>query len=253
MISFTKLFSSIITSSIWNEDDKTRIVWITILALADSRGRVWASTGGLAHSARTSLEDTKAAIDKLMSPDPDSRTETDEGRRIAKIDGGFQVINHSKYRELRDDDVRNDYMREYMRKRRTENVNNVNPVSDLLTSVNSCKPPLAKAEAEAEAEADIYISPERSHPATDSAPTPKKKTTHPPDELFLAELKRHYPDVDVDSELRKMDAWLMTKPGKQKTRRFVVNWLNRTDPGVKPQPQEQRFDIIKPKTPPIRL
>jgi hypothetical protein len=54
-----------------------------------------------------------------------------------------------------------------------------------------------------------------------------------PDDEFIAELKRHYPGIDVDRELSKMDAWLLTKPGKHKTRRFVVNWLNRTDPGMK--------------------
>jgi hypothetical protein len=30
-----------------------------------------------------------------------------------------------------------------------------------------------------------------------------------------------------------MDTWLLTKPGRQKTRRFIVQWLNKID---KPMP-----------------
>jgi uncharacterized protein YdaU (DUF1376 family) len=42
-------------------------------------------------------------------------------------------------------------------------------------------------------------------------------------------IKGNYPHIDVEQESRKMDAWLSTRRGKQKTRRFVVNWLNRID------------------------
>jgi len=75
------------------------------------------------------------------------------------------------------------------------------------------------------------VSPKHSEEPKVSGPAASRK--HLPDEVFLAELKRHYPDIDFEAELRKMDAWLMTKPGKKKTRRFVVNWLNRVDPGMK--------------------
>lgn len=51
------------------------------------------------------------------------------------------------------------------------------------------------------------------------------------DEEFLAGLKTNpaYAHLNLDHELGKMDAWLSTKPGKQKTRRFIVNWLNRIE------------------------
>jgi hypothetical protein len=60
-----------------------------------------------------------------------------------------------------------------------------------------------------------------------SAPKPAvKKLT---DEEWLEQTKAHYPGINVDAELRKMDAWLSTRHGKQKTRRFIVNWLNRVE------------------------
>lgn len=82
------------------ESDKTRIVWITLLALADKNGEVQGSIPGLARLAGVSVEDCQAAIEKLLSPDKFSRTQVADGRRIEKIDGGWELINHAKYRAL---------------------------------------------------------------------------------------------------------------------------------------------------------
>ena len=89
---FTKLFSSIVMSSIWSEDDKTRIMWVTMLAMADAQGHVEASVPGLAYTARVSLEDCERALGILSSPDPYSRTKEAEGRRIRVVDGGWSIL-----------------------------------------------------------------------------------------------------------------------------------------------------------------
>jgi hypothetical protein len=99
-MSYTKLFSSIVTSTIWAEDNTTRIVWITMLALANQHGEVQASIPGLARISAVSVADCELAIEKFLGPDPYSRTEDDEGRRIEKIDGGWSLLNHQKYREM---------------------------------------------------------------------------------------------------------------------------------------------------------
>jgi len=57
-------------------------------------------------------------------------------------------------------------------------------------------------------------------------PLPTSKLS---DVEWMDSLKTHYPHLNVESESRKMDAWLSTRRGKLKTRRFVVNWLNRID------------------------
>ena len=92
MSGYTPLFGSIVTSSIWNEDNETRLVWITMLALADCQGIVEGSVPGLAHVARVSTEECRKAIQVLSSPDPDSRTADHEGRRIHTVDGGWQIL-----------------------------------------------------------------------------------------------------------------------------------------------------------------
>lgn len=97
---YTKLFNSIITSSLWLEPDQTRLVWITMLALADKNGEVQASVPGLARLAGVPLDACQTALAALSAPDPHSRTKIAEGRRIVEIDGGWELINHPKYRKM---------------------------------------------------------------------------------------------------------------------------------------------------------
>lgn len=104
-ITFTKLFSSITESTVWMESDHTRLVWITMLAMADRHGRVLASIPGLAHRARVPIGSAQDAIKTFLAPDKYSRTETNDGKRVEPIDGGWRLLNHAKYRALRDDEA----------------------------------------------------------------------------------------------------------------------------------------------------
>lgn len=97
-MAYTKLFQSIVTSTIWMEDDPTRILWITMLAMADKNGEVQASVPGLARMAGVSIAACEKALQTFLSPDKDSRTKVLEGRRIQEIDGGWLLVNHEKYR-----------------------------------------------------------------------------------------------------------------------------------------------------------
>jgi len=119
---YTKLFGTILTSSIWSEDDKTRLVWITMLALATRDGLVEAALPGLARAANVSVEACEASVKKLESPDEYSRSTTNDGRRIEKVDGGWRIYNYVKYMEKMDMESRRAYnarkMREYRERER---------------------------------------------------------------------------------------------------------------------------------------
>lgn len=121
MAGYAKVFSSILTSTIWGESHATRIVWLAMLASADAHGVVEGSVPGFAHAARVTREEMEKALAKLMAPDPDSRSKEFEGRRIEAIDGGWRILNHAKYRErgAGGEGSRAPYMREW-RKRRKE-------------------------------------------------------------------------------------------------------------------------------------
>jgi hypothetical protein len=122
---FVKLYSSILTSSIWCEDDKTRILWITILLCTDKDGFCQAAVPGLAAMARLTVEDTAAALAKLEGPDQYSRTQDHEGRRIEKVDGGWIVLTHGKYRDRDRIERRREYQAELMRERRSKEAGQV--------------------------------------------------------------------------------------------------------------------------------
>lgn len=113
-----------------------------MLAMADRRGRVWASIPGLANRARVTLEEVEAALQKLLSKDKYSRTSEFEGRRIEPIDGGWRLLNHEKYRSIRDEETVKETKRNYINKRRH--------LERGVDKVDRCR---ANAEADTEAEA----------------------------------------------------------------------------------------------------
>lgn len=155
MNGYTKLFGSIIASTIWSEDDRTRIVWITMLAMADQHGEVQASVPGLAKMASVPLEATEAALAKLSAPDAYSRTKDFDGRRIQAIDGGWLILNHAKYRAKSDVDDRREQARERAARYRARHagVTLCNATSRSVTPGDEIS---RQAEAEAEAEAVQY-------------------------------------------------------------------------------------------------
>lgn len=97
-----------------------KVVWITMLALADRKGIVFASLPGLADAARVSMEQCEDAIARLAAPDEYSRTKDFEGRRIEDVDGGWKLLNYIKYREARDGDERREQVREAVNRHRTK-------------------------------------------------------------------------------------------------------------------------------------
>ena len=149
MAGFTKLFNSILDSTIWQEPNETRLLWITMLAMSDARGEVQASIPGLARRAGITIDECEAGLVTLTEPDRYSRTTDHEGRRIAKIDGGWRLLNHGRYRELLSTEER----REYNRKKQAEwRATRQTIVNDMSITVNHNKQCQHISEAEAEAD-----------------------------------------------------------------------------------------------------
>lgn len=141
---FVKLFASIVTSSVWSESDSVRIVWVSMLAIADRTGVVGASIPGLARVANVSREKCEEALTVLASPDPDDCSGVKEGRRIEAVAGGWRIVNYLTYRERGRNEDRREYFREAKREARSR-------VSTTSTHVHTV-PPIGEAEAEADAD-----------------------------------------------------------------------------------------------------
>lgn len=98
---YVKLFGSILQSSVWAESPSTRLVWITMLLLADEDGFVKGVESAIARSAAVSKEECRVALNILEAPDLESQSQEWAGRRVEKVEGGWQVLNYTKYREYR--------------------------------------------------------------------------------------------------------------------------------------------------------
>lgn len=154
MTGYTKLFGSIVASTVWREPHTVRIVWITMLALANKNGIVEASVPGLADLSRVTMDECKEALEALKSPDEYSRTTDHEGRRIKECDGGWVVLNHAKYRAKMGVDER----REYLRQKQKENRERKRGVNNASTNVNNCSD-LSTESTHTEAEAQSETKP----------------------------------------------------------------------------------------------
>jgi len=160
MTGYTKLFHSILASTIWREDDKTRIVWITLLAMANKYGVAEGSIPGLADMARVSIEDCEAALAKLEGPDKYSRTKENDGRRIEPVDGGWLLLNHAKYRAKMNQDDR----REYNRLKQAEHRAKIQARGQLCQNPVSKRQQMSALSAQSEAEAEAEAEAEESSP-----------------------------------------------------------------------------------------
>src|SRR3990167_3482640 len=150
MAGYTKLFNSILASTVWSEPVETRIVWITLLAMAGKDGIAEGSLPGLAVFARLDVAAVEIALTRLSAPDPHSRSKEFEGRRIEAVDGGWKIINHGKYRAKLNADERREYNRVKQSEYRQRLSRNVNHVNDNEHNVH-----IAEAEAEADTKTNL--------------------------------------------------------------------------------------------------
>lgn len=153
-MAYSKLFSSIVSSSLWSEPDSTRILFITLLALSDRNGIVYGSKSGLARIACIDPDDEDEAFANLTNPDPESgdlmRNPENQGRRIERVPEGFRIINFEYYRGLRNEDDRREQNREAQRRFKAK-VSQGKPGS---ASISPVQPRSAHTEAEAEADSE---------------------------------------------------------------------------------------------------
>ncbi len=112
MSGYTKLFSDLVTSTIWQEPNNCRVLWITMLALREKDNICHATVPALAKLSDITIEETEEYLNKFLATDKYSRSQEHEGRRIAVVDGGFLILNGAKYREKMNADERRESLRE---------------------------------------------------------------------------------------------------------------------------------------------
>ncbi len=220
MSGYTKLFSTIVASTIWREPDHVRIVWITMLAMSNADGVVEASVPGLADLARVTVEQCEDALFRLRTPDPYSRTKDNEGRRIADVDGGFLILNRAKYRDKCSTDDRREYQRAYRaeyRKAGRDKARPANPTGGQHVVNNGQHLSTRSIQTEYRVQSTAAAKDKKSKPPADEL-----------SETWLTDLQSDlaYKELSVAIEFAKARRWCLERK-RHCTRRFFLNWLNR--------------------------
>ena len=121
MKTWAPLWSTIVTSTLWGETKEVKILFVTMMALKDLNGVVMARADGLSRLANLTYDETVEALRVLESPDRRSEeNQKFEGRRIERIEGGWQILNHGKYREMITKEGRKEYQRQWMANKRSK-------------------------------------------------------------------------------------------------------------------------------------
>lgn len=219
---YTKLFSDIITSTIWQEPNDCRVLWITMLALKDEANICRATVPALSKLCNISLEQCESYLDQFQQPDKYSRSQDFEGRRIEPVDGGFLILNGQKYRDMLRGQERRDYVRERVAEHRLRVASGKQRNQSVIkcNQSNQCKP-IAEAEEQEEEQ-------ERQKSAIAPAVVPPKpKET---DEEWLSGLSSDptYQGINVQIEFGKMRNWCEQHRKKPSRARFI-NWINRIE------------------------
>lgn len=106
---FGKVFASLWQGSMVGKPD-VQLVFVYMLANARADGTFNQTREVIAALTGLPVDRVRTAIDVLEGPDPSSRTEGEEGRRILRLDGhrdwGWSIVNYLKYRATRDEEDR---------------------------------------------------------------------------------------------------------------------------------------------------
>src|SRR6187399_200096 len=145
---YAKVFSQIYDGTLCTKGPwQALVTFQQLLVLADMEGHVDMTASAIARRTTIPLEIIELGIVELLKDDPESRTPTEQGRRIVPLsDGrswGWRIVNYKHYRDLKREEDRRAYHREYWHKRKNN--------SSASTGTQHTQPnqPIAEAEAEA--------------------------------------------------------------------------------------------------------
>lgn len=257
-MAYVKLDCGIVKSTLWM-DREAREVFITALLMAEpttiekptpqlevrnlnetgwmiqpgAYGFVDAAGVGIIGFARIDMEAGMAALERLGSPELSSRSQAHDGRRLARIDGGYLVLNFAAYRDK--DHTAKDRMRRF-RERQKEARHAVTSRNGDVTQRVVTDSIGQKAEAYAKAEQES----EGAHtPPTDlngqSRRTKTERACRLPPDFTLTDDRREVAvaeQLDPDRTFAKFcDYWRAAAGAKARKLDWDATWRNwcRTD------------------------
>ena len=249
-MAYVKLDTGILNSTLWIERE-CREIFITALLMAEPRDyakplkqiavRTLDYTGweappgwygyvpaaGIGIIARSGLdrEAGLAALEKLGSPETESRNPQFEGRRLIRIDGGYAILNYMRYRDK--DHTAAERQAKLRARRKAEQALVTRDVDKSHRYVALPSRNITQSDADADAELLTNTRKTLSHSAHNDAHRPKN-ATHLPDDFALTEERRAYAvshKIDPEATLIEFrDYWLAASGAKARKRDWDATW-----------------------------
>jgi hypothetical protein len=120
---YGKLFAqmydgTLATSGPW----QALVTFQQLIILADKHGEVDMTPEAISRRTTIPLDVVTTGLRELLKPDKHSRTPDEDGRRIVPLsdtrDWGWRIVNYGKYRKIRSQDERREYLAAYQREYR---------------------------------------------------------------------------------------------------------------------------------------
>lgn len=217
-----------------------------LIVLANQDGVVDITPQSISSRTSIPLDIIEKGLEHLAKPDPHSRTPGDDGRRIVLLDDhrpwGWRLVNHAKYRALRDQEQKREADRTRIAEKRVAEKLNKNS-SVAIGSQSVAKVAHTDTYADADTEAGKTSAPSASRvaasgknghdvldPIVERIPLCDGSEYGVPKSM-RDELDKLYPAVDPDQTLREIRGWNLANPKKRKTPRgikaHIFDWFKR--------------------------
>jgi len=235
---YGKLFQSLYQGTMRGQADLI-LVFTNLLAFKDKDQIVDKHPRCIAEEVGIPEERVRAAILELEAPDPESRTEAHEGRRLIRMDDhrswGWFVVNGEKYDKIRNAEERRAQNRESQARKRE-----LRKIADSqISSANVTNGQQPSAES---APIAIAITRARKNKSLLRLPTQPKTS----EEIIAAYSKlSEFSSLNVPEEYKKFQKWY-EGPGKpQPTQRRFLRWLKTAAEDAPIVDAKKPYDLVR--------
>ncbi len=238
-------------------------VFVYMLANCRADGTIDKTPDAITRGSCLPPEVVARGLEKLMAPDPASRSKDEGGARIVLLEPargwGWRIVNYQKYRGGDSSEWSKTYRErngEQIRIRDRERKRSVREASARVREASEIVREQAEAEAEAEAVLPLLLSEEGAPEllANSGSPPVKAPALEPlitnagaswsPKPAMVEEWRRLFPAVNLEAQFARMRAWCLANERERKTaggmNRFVHRWLAKEQDAARGSPPGQR-------------
>ena len=208
---YGKIFHSIYDGTL-AEDWRALITFQQLIVLCDADGIVDMTPASISRRTGIPLEHIEHGLSVLIKPDPSSRTDNEDGCRLLPLsdsrEWGWEIVNHKHYRDLRTANDRREYMRNYMKEKRSK---------QKLTKANDSKQltKLANTDTDTDTDTDTKI---------------KTRAFSPPSLSEVKEYidgKNYHVDAEQFIDFYESKGWMVGKNKMKDWKAAVRTWQKR--------------------------